>query len=196
MIGNSYLIEVYAPMYDNITNTLTRRIINLNTEVLKLYGINKSILNVGEYASEIHVVDKLTQTNDLCNPHILTFIYESDDKVKDAFGNVYDVETISTNSDYLFEIAIKKQDNSNFTIKNFGVFAHSVDDIKMHPKNILLKGFKLGDKEWQILNGINNILTFDVPNNSQNVFKFYFTLSGKKISNESEIFGLTFLLEV
>lgn len=196
MLGSGYVIEIYLPTYNFETNTLGRRKLDLNNEVLKLYGNNMSDLQLGDYASAIHVVDKNTQSNDLCNPHILSFIFESDDKVKDVLGNVYDVEYISNNPDYLFKVVVRKFDNSEFVIKNFGLFAHSINDMKVHPKNILLKGFKQGDKEWKVINGINNMLTFDVEEKPQKEFEFYFTITGKKISNESEVFGLSFLLEV
>lgn len=196
MLGSNYIIEVHLPTYDFNTNTLGRRLLNLNSEVLKLYGENMSDLKLGDYASSIHVVDRNTQSNDLCNPHILSFMFESDDKVRDVLGNVYDVESISNNVDYLFKVVVRKTDNTTFTIKNFGVFAHNINDLKVHPKNILIKGFKQGDKEWRVLNGINNMLTFETSNTPQSVFEFHFTITGKKISNESEVFGLSFLLEV
>lgn len=196
MLNVGLKIAIEVPIIDLSNLTITRRVLNPN-EIIAVYdeNFNEKVKN-GEYNKSLHIIDKNNPDIDLCvNNHILCFRYVSDELVS-FNGVIHRISDISSNQDYLIKVSVKKTNNTNFNLKAFGIFAYDGKNPNNEPDGLLVKIFRLNDDKFHNVNGINNILYYDIHTQNASQYDFYYQIAIKRLSDTLSAFSIGYLVEL
>ncbi|MEM4620138.1 MAG: hypothetical protein QW607_07975 [Desulfurococcaceae archaeon] len=196
MLNTGIKITIEVPIIDLNNFTITRRELNSN-EIIAVYDENfNEKIKVGEYNKSLHIIDKNNPDVDLCvNNHILCFRYVSDELVS-FNGIVHRISDISSNQDYFIKVSVKKNNNTNFNLKKFGIFAYDGKNPNNEPTGLIVKVFRLNDRKFYNINGINNILYYDITTQNASQYDFYYQIAIKRLSDTLSMFSVGYLVEV